>query len=166
MNRSAGTAAGARGWLRGIRFSWFSVVMMSLLVIGVLVIAPTLRLFVEQNQQIGDLEAGNAALKGKVDGLDKQIARWSDPSYVRAQARDRLLYVMPGETSYLIIDDRAPHAAAGHAPVSTKAQKTATDWLGALAGSVLTAGTTTAPASSLTTTDGTPAPPASSTPKP
>jgi cell division protein FtsB len=132
--------AGATGWLRGIRFSWFSFVMLGLLVLGVLVIAPTLKLYVEQRQQIADLEAQNAQQQKKVDDLQKLEARWSDPSYIRAEARDRLLYVMPGETSYLVIDDRAPKATESKAPVSRELQKTKTDWLGALFGSVVTAG--------------------------
>ncbi|MDQ1581444.1 MAG: hypothetical protein QOD05_2219, partial [Microbacteriaceae bacterium] len=58
----------------------------------------------------------------------------------------RLYYVMPGEVSYLVIDDRAPAAkAVDQTPVSTKIQTTHTDWLGSLFGSVMTAGLTQAP---------------------
>ena len=30
--------------------------------------------------------------------------RWDDPVYIRAQARERLYYVLPGEISYLVMD--------------------------------------------------------------
>jgi cell division protein FtsB len=140
-----------RGWLRGIRFSWFSFLMLGILVLGVLVIAPTLQQYVQQRQQIADLQASNAVLKGKVDTLNKDKARWSDPSYIRAEARDRLLYVMPGETSYLVIDDRPVSASNDAAPVSTSIQKTRTNWLDSLFRSVMTAGLSTQSADSLST---------------
>ena len=36
--------------------------------------------------------------------MTEERKRWSDPAYIRAQARDRLYYVMPGEVSYLVLD--------------------------------------------------------------
>ena len=45
----------------------------------------------------------------RVAELRRQHARWSDPAYVEAQARERLHYVMPGETSYVVLEaDDAP----------------------------------------------------------
>lgn len=146
------TTPPASGWLRGIRFSWFAFVMMALIVIGVLVIAPTLQLYLGQRQQIAQLQHENAKTKNTVDALTKQAARWSDPSYIRAQARDRLLYVMPGETSYLVIDDRGTPTVTKHAPVSRGIQKTQSDWLATLLGSLVTAGTTTDGVDRLSTT--------------
>lgn len=143
----------ATGWMRGIRVSWFTFVMMGLIVIGVLIIAPTLQLYLGQRNQISDLQRQNAATSSEITKLKSDAARWSDPSYIRAQARDRLLYVMPGETSYLVIDDRPPSAAAKQTPVSDRIQKTQTDWLTTLLGSVITAGTTTSPADELSGAD-------------
>lgn len=130
----------ARGWLRGIRFSWFSFLMMGILVLGVLVIAPTLQQYIQQRQVIADIQAANAKTSEKVDALKKDRARWNDPSYIRAEARERLLYVMPGETSYLIIDDRPVSAKKDEAPVSTSIQKTNTNWLNSMFSSIMTAG--------------------------
>jgi cell division protein FtsB len=129
-------------WLRGIRFSWFSLVMLGLVVMGVLVVAPTLHLYVDQQHQIARLEQANAATQAQVSDLKKQAADWSDPDYIRAQARQRLLFVMPGETSYLVIDDRPPAPKKDDAPVSSSIQTTKSDWLTSLAGSFLTAGLT------------------------
>ncbi|HEY5224661.1 MAG TPA: septum formation initiator family protein [Microbacteriaceae bacterium] len=145
--------ASARGWLRGIRFSWFTFLMMGILVLGVLVVAPTLQQYIQQRQQIADVQAANAALHSKVKALDADKARWSDPSYIRAEARDRLLYVMPGETSYLVIDDRAAAAKKDTTPVSKSIQKTQSDWLGSLFDSVMTAGLSTQPVGSLPTSN-------------
>ena len=69
-----------------------------------------------------------------------QRARWNDPSYISAQARDRLYYVMPGEVSYLVIDDRPPAAKADGCAGQHQTQKTKTDWVGSLFGSFMSAG--------------------------
>lgn len=129
-------------WLRGIRFSWFSLVMLGLVVVGVLVIAPTLHLYVDQQHEIARLEKDNADTAAKVAHLKNQAADWSDPEYIKAQARGRLLFVMPGETSYLVIDDRSPSPKKDTTPVSRDIQTTKSDWLDSLASSFLTAGTT------------------------
>lgn len=139
---ASNTHASAK-WLRGIRFSWFSLVMLGLVVLGVLVIAPTLHLYVDQQHQIAALQQRNSQTAAHVADLKKQEANWSDPDYIKAQARDRLLFVMPGETSYLVIDDRPPAPKKDAAPVSSSIQNTKSDWLSALAESFLAAGTTT-----------------------
>jgi cell division protein FtsB len=36
--------------------------------------------------------------------LTKQVARWSDPGYIERQARTRLQYAMPGDTTYIVVD--------------------------------------------------------------
>jgi cell division protein FtsB len=36
--------------------------------------------------------------------LNAQIARWSDPGYIERQARTRLQYAMPGDTTYVVVD--------------------------------------------------------------
>ena len=33
-----------------------------------------------------------------------ELARWADPAYVRTQARERLGWVVPGETGYRVVD--------------------------------------------------------------
>ncbi len=154
--------SGAGRWLRGIHFSAFSLVMMGVLVLAVVILAPTLQAFLAQRQQIADQQAAVDKLSAQVDDLKAQRARWNDPSYIRAQARDRLYYVMPGEVSYLVIDDRPPAAAQAEAPVSSKLQKTKTDWVGSLFGSFVGAGLTDATPQQLTGTPG-PAPTPTST---
>lgn len=137
--------SGAGRWLRGIHFSGFSLVMMGLLILAVVILAPSLSGLVQQRQQIADQQATVDQLQSQVTDLKEQRARWNDPSYIRSQARDRLYYVMPGETSYLVIDDR-PLAAkvGGGSSVSSQLQKTETDWLGSLFGSFMGAGLSTA----------------------
>ncbi|MFF2053987.1 septum formation initiator family protein [Leifsonia sp. NPDC058194] len=152
------TPGGTGRWLRGIHFSAFSLVMMGILVLAVVILAPTLQAFAQQRSQIADQQAAVDKLSGQVDAAKAQRARWNDPSYIRAQARDRLYYVMPGETSYLVIDDRPPAAAQSDAPVSSTIQKTHTDWVGSLFGSFMGAGLTEATPQQLSGQTGTPTP--------
>jgi len=137
MSNARATAVSARGWLRGIRFSWFAFVMLGVIVLAVLVLAPTIRLYTTQQQQISKLAAQNEAQKNEVAKLDQEIKDWDDPDYIKAQARDRLLYVMPGETSYLIIDDLPQAPATAAKKVSTKVQHRDTDWSSTLLRSML-----------------------------
>lgn len=135
-----------RGWLRGIRVSGFGVVMMGLLILAVVVLAPTMRVYIAQQQHIADLSAAVEAKKAAVGDLESERARWDDPSYIRAQARARLYYVMPGEISYLVIDDRsAAKSTKDHAPISQDIQRTKTNWLDTLFDAAMTAGLSTKP---------------------
>ncbi len=130
------------GWMRSIRFSWFTIATLTVLVLTVVVLAPSLRIFVQQQQQIAHLRADVQAQKDGVKELAGERARWDDPSYVEAQARERLSYVYPGETSYLVIDDGQTVAANDGQPISSKVQATQVDWVRTLLSSVLTAGLT------------------------
>ena len=136
--------SGTGKWLRGIHLSAFSLVMMGIVVLAVVILAPTAQAFISQRQQIADQQHAVAELSAQVETLKDQRARWNDPSYLRAQARDRLYYVMPGEVSYLVIDDHPPAAKQDTTPVSSKLQKTQTDWVGTLFGSFMGAGLTQA----------------------
>ncbi|MEJ1229486.1 MAG: septum formation initiator family protein [Galbitalea sp.] len=86
-------------WRNNIRLSWFTVVMFGLLVIGVVVLAPSLKLLIQQRSQIASLEKSVAEQKRTVSNLRSQVARWDDPAYIEAQARNRLLFVFPASTA-------------------------------------------------------------------
>lgn len=131
-------------WLRGIRFSGFSVLALGMLVLFVVVLAPSLRIFVEQQQERAALAAAVAEQQQQVDELEQDVSRWDDPSYVEAQARERLYYVKPGEFSYLVIDDGATVTTLRGVPISDKLLTTEVDWVSTLLSSVLTAGLTDA----------------------
>jgi len=136
-------------WLRNIRLSGFTLVMLFLLVLGVVVLAPSLKLLVEQQQEIVSLQQVVDGKQDSVDNLRGEVARWSDPAYIEAEARDRLLYVYPGEYSYLVLDgDKTPTTADG-APISDTIQTTQVDWMKSMLSSVLTAGLSDAAPSEL-----------------
>ena len=136
-------------WLRTIRFSGFTFLMLALVVLAVVVLAPNLRILVEQRQQIAALQATVDATEQSVDELDKDVARWSDPAYIESQARERLFYVFPGDVSYLVMGGPETPAGPDGLPISTEIQTSQVDWVRSLLSSVYTAGLTDAPAEEL-----------------
>jgi len=137
-------------WLRTLRLSGFSVVALVLLTLAVVVLAPSLRLLVEQQQEIAALQRSVDAQRASVVDLQSELDRWSDPAYIESQARQRLLFVYPGEFSYLVTsaptNDEPVDAGL---PVSSELQTTRVDWLAALLASGYGAGLTTSPAEEL-----------------
>jgi cell division protein FtsB len=136
-------------WLRTIRLSGFTVLMLALLVLAVIVLAPNLRILIEQRQQIAALQQGVAQTQQSVDEFTKDVARWSDPAYIESQARERLYYVFPGDISYLVIGAGAQVTTSDGQPISSSIQTTKVDWVHSLLSSIYTAGLTDAPPSQL-----------------
>lgn len=72
-------------------------------------LAYPLREYLAQRGDIRDLQEQVGEQRTRVEALEKAKARWQDPAYVEAQARERLRYVMPGETAYVVLEaDEAP----------------------------------------------------------
>jgi cell division protein FtsB len=83
------------------------------LVVCALVVSAALPLreFLSQRGDIRRLEQSEAAARHRVTALEEQKARLSDPAYVAALARDRLHFLRPGESAYVVIAPTAPAAA-------------------------------------------------------
>lgn len=130
-------------WLRNFRLSGFALAVLLLIVAALVVLAPGLKTWVEQRQQISRLQSQVDDAKRSVGVLKRETARWDDPAYVEAQARSRLYYVYPGEVSYLVTGVQTTPTAATKQPVSATIQDTRYDWVQSLLSSVYVAGTTT-----------------------
>ena len=74
-------------------------------VVAVLVVsyASSMRAYLEQRSHIGDLRAQLAGSERDIKALEREKRRWEDDEYVKAQARERFGWVLPGETSYQVI---------------------------------------------------------------
>lgn len=131
-------------WLRSFRLSGFALTVLLLLVAALVVLAPRFKTLVEQRQQIAQLEQQVDDAQNRLDELDDEVARWSDPAYVESQARDRLYYVYPGDISYLVIDDGDTEETPDDLPISDTIQSTRIDWMSSLMSSIYTAGLTEA----------------------
>lgn len=70
-------------------------------------LAYPLREYVAQRAEIERLQAQQRATERRVAALTRQQQQWNDPAYIKAQARQRLHFVLPGETAYVVLDPGA-----------------------------------------------------------
>jgi len=71
--------------------------------LALLLASPAQRYF-SQRAQISALQHQLSASQERVREARIELGRWRDPAYIKAQARARLHFVMPGETQYIVID--------------------------------------------------------------
>lgn len=130
-----------REWASGIRLSAFSVIMLSLVVLGTWVLVPTVGTFIDQRQKIAALETSIRVSEDEIATLEQERERWNDPAYITTQARERLYYVKPGEVVYLIDNDLDPASLPQEqAPVSDTLEETPSDWMPQLLRTLTSAG--------------------------
>jgi cell division protein FtsB len=110
-----------------------------LLALGVVMIAitillaPTVKIFLDKRAEIAALQADIAAKQAKQEDLKRQVSRWQDPNYVKQQARDRINMVMPGETGYWVFGSDLPAAQSSGTAGAASAQDPANvPWVDAL----------------------------------
>ena len=63
----------------------------------------SLSIYFDQEQQMAVARHDIARDQAAINRLNDEISRWQDPEYVKAQARDRLGYVLPGEVGYRVV---------------------------------------------------------------
>ncbi|MCX4454609.1 septum formation initiator family protein [Streptomyces sp. NBC_01340] len=85
------------------RAALLALVLCSLIV----ALAYPIRQYVSQRAEIADLERQQEQARARVEQLRDLKARWQDDAYAKQQIRERLHYVMPGETGYVVIDPDA-----------------------------------------------------------
>ncbi|MEV7345720.1 septum formation initiator family protein [Streptomyces sp. NPDC093544] len=73
----------------------------------VVALAYPIRQYVSQRAEVSDLVRQREQARARVEQLRDLKARWQDDAYAEQQIRDRLHYVMPGETGYIVIDPDA-----------------------------------------------------------
>jgi cell division protein FtsB len=89
----------------------------------VVALAYPTRQYIAQRSQIAAQRAQAQQLRQRVEQLRAQRARWSDPQYVKTQAREQLHFVMPGETGYTMAGTAAPDPARGGSASNTAADR-------------------------------------------
>ena len=116
-----------------------------LVLAGAIIVSPSLSTFVQQRREIAELRESVRIHREAVSEIDAERAKWKDPAYIRSQARDRLFYVMPGETQLNVIDDIVLPVESDE-ETNKELARVRSDWTGGLAASFLSAGTAAAPA--------------------
>src|SRR4051794_35956116 len=115
---------------RGSRFTGRAMVLVLVLSVLTISYASSLKAYFQQHGQIQQLRAQIASSESSIQTLESERQHWQDPAYVKEQARARFGYLMPGQTSYVVIGaDGKPLAAQAtlHDPRTTTA-RTPTAW--------------------------------------
>jgi cell division protein FtsB len=86
------------------RLNSYTLALLAVILIGVFTLAPSVQIWYEQRQKIADYQTQVEQAKQNLEGMQQERLRWDDEVYIRAQARDRLYFVMPGEVSFLVMD--------------------------------------------------------------
>ncbi len=111
--RPRNTRPGARGSERARttavaaprpRFTNRMAILVVVLAVLVVSYASSMRAYLQQRTHINDLRAQIASSERDISALEREKRRWQDDAYVEKQARQRFGWVMPGETSYQVID--------------------------------------------------------------
>lgn len=105
------------------RLTGRSAVLVLVLAVLAVSYASSMRAYLEQRAHIGDLKAEIAQRETAIDDLSRERQRWDDPAYAEQQARERFGYVMPGETSYVVLDEDGEPLE----PEATLSEETPTD---------------------------------------
>jgi cell division protein FtsB len=110
------------------------------LVLAVLVVsyASSLRVWLEQRREISGLVSQIAASRASVHQMRQEKARWHDPAYIEAQARERFAWVLPGQIGFTVIGGGQAGDAGPLDP--TRSASAGGDWWQSAWGSVLAAG--------------------------
>ncbi|MET3902150.1 septum formation initiator family protein [Paenarthrobacter sp. 4246] len=131
-----GTKATAEHDLDPVPAKAFSGRMLALAVVMIaitIMLAPTVKIFLEKRAEISALEAEIAGRKAEQAELNKQLSRWQDPNYVKQQARDRINMVMPGETGYWVFGgEEAAGTPGGRTGSGSSANPENLPWVDAL----------------------------------
>lgn len=83
---------------------------------------------VDSNRQVSDAETQLAELEAENADLAADIEALQTPAEIEKLAREKLGYVRPGETAYVVLDPPGtPETAAEETPDDTDAEKTWVD---------------------------------------
>ncbi|WP_163511388.1 FtsB family cell division protein [Fodinicola acaciae] len=118
---------------RGGRLTGRSAILAVVVCLLVLTLAYPVQKYLSQRSQIAQLEQSQAAQQKRINQLQQEKDRWNDPAYVRAQARERLQYVTPGDTTFVVVGGAAP---AGQSAGGAGGTSGSGPWYGKLAGSI------------------------------
>jgi cell division protein FtsB len=86
------------------RLNSYTLALLAVILVGVFTLAPSIQIWYEQRREIADYKSLVEQSKQDLESMQQERLRWDDEVYIRAQARDRLYFVMPGEVSFLVMD--------------------------------------------------------------
>lgn len=137
VSADAGLSLGTR--VRSVGITRRAVALIA--VVGVLILsyASSLRIYMNQQRDMAVAQQQIADRQARVAELTDELQRWQDPAYVRTQARERLGWVVPGETGYVVLGPDGKPIDGSNSIDSERADKeepTADAWWARIWGSV------------------------------
>ena len=79
-----------------------AAVLAAVVCVLTLTVAGPVRTYFAQRTEMDQLAASQAALRRQIAELEQQKGKLADPAYIAAQARERLGFVMPGDTPFQV----------------------------------------------------------------
>ncbi|MBO0901660.1 septum formation initiator family protein [Cellulomonas sp. zg-ZUI222] len=123
-------------------FTVRAMVFSLVLLVAFVLVYPTLGSYLQSRAEVEQLRAATEAARAENADLEAELRRWDDDAYVIAQARERLSFVMPGETAFRVVDPEvvpdAPVAADG--PAASPVDGSTQPWYATVWESVQVAG--------------------------
>jgi hypothetical protein len=104
----------------------------------IVAVAVPFKIWLGQRSDIASLRAQTQQTELQLGKLNAQDKRWQQPSYIESQAHQRLHYVLPGQTSHIVLgkSSHRSKSAAAH----RQAAATTGPWYSQFWSSVQTAG--------------------------
>lgn len=102
--RPARPVASAPTPRRRPRLTSRATILVAVLAVLLVSYASSARAYLQQRSELDALRAEIEQRESAIADLEREMRRWQDPAYVQQEARE-LGYVMPGETSYVVLDE-------------------------------------------------------------
>lgn len=100
----------------------------------------TLNAYIHQQRQIAQTKQEIEDHRESIASLEEEIDRWNDPEYVKTQARERLGWVLPGETGFRVVGpDGQPYGGGAGINGRNLPDREDNAWWDTMWGSVITA---------------------------
>lgn len=80
-----------------------ALAVLSVLLVLALSYANSLRIYLDQQRDLATATQQIQERTERIAQLEDELQRWNDPAYVKAQARQRLGWLLPGETGYRVV---------------------------------------------------------------
>lgn len=82
-----------------------ALMLFSVLALLAVSFAGSLQVWITQSNDLALAQEQITERTARAESLETELRRWDDPSFVRAQARARLGWVVPGEVGYRVIGE-------------------------------------------------------------
>lgn len=115
---------------RELQRSGSVIVGLIIAVVAIVNLWQPVQIWFEQQSRMAELDREVATARATLAEAQADMMRWTDRAYVEAQARERLMFVYPGDISYLVVNDVDAKPAKSDEVVGT-VQTTDIDWIDA-----------------------------------